>query len=95
MKVSLRKVMKLSILAAIVSIVATLPQLYSTLQTGRLRDHHPYTPILSFLANILLLVHGYQTKDVGVLVLGAWFSLYNAVLVYFKLFRFDNERVDE
>lgn len=95
MKVSLRKVMKLSILAAIVSILATLPQLYSTLQTGLLRDHHPYTPVVAFIANILLLVHGYRTKDLGILVLGAWFSFYNAVLVYFKLLRFDKERVNE
>lgn len=95
MKVSLRRIMKLSILAAIVSIVATLPQLYSTLQTGKLRDHHPYTPVLALIANILLWIHGYRTKDMGVLALGAWFSLYNAVLVYFKLFRLDDERVSE
>lgn len=78
--------MKLSVLAAIVSIVATLPQLYSTLQTGLLRDHHPYTPILAVIANVLLLAHGYQTRDIGIIVLGAWFSFYNAVLVYYKLF---------
>ena len=95
MKVSLRKVMKLSIFAAAVSIVATLPQIYSAFQTGKLRDHHPYSLILSLIANILLWVHGYRTKDLGILVLGAWFSFYNAVLVYFKLLRFDKERVNK
>lgn len=95
MKVSLRRIMKLSIVAAFVSIVATLPQLYSTFQTGKLRDHHPYTPVLALIANVLLLVHGYRTKDMGILVLGAWFSFYNVVLVYFKLFRLDEERVNK
>ena len=85
--------MKLSIVAAILSIVATLPQLYNTLATGLLRDHHPYTPILATLANALLMIHGYRTKDIGIFVIGAWFTFYNSVLVYFKLFRFDQEGI--
>lgn len=95
MKVSLRRIMKLSVLAAVVSIMATLPQLYNAFQTGKLRDHHPYSLVLSLIANLLLLVHGYRTKDMGILVLGAWFSFYNVVLVYFKLFRLDEERVSK
>jgi uncharacterized protein with PQ loop repeat len=87
--------MKLSIVAAVLSIVATLPQLYSTLSTGLLRDHHPYTPILATLANALLMIHGYRTKDTGIFVLGAWFTFYNSVLVYFKLFGFYHERINK
>ena len=77
--------MKLSLLAALLSILATFPQLYRTLKTGLLRDHHEYTMIISLLANILLSIHGYQTKDIGVLVFGLWFAIYNSVLLSFKL----------
>ena len=76
--------MNFSLLAAILSIVATFPQLYKTIQSGLLRDHHPMTPVLAVLANILLAIHGYQKKDMGVLVFGLWFVVFNSVLVYYK-----------
>jgi len=76
--------MNLSLLAAVLSIAATFPQLYKTVQSGLLRDHHPITPIVAVLANILLAAHGYQKKDMGVFVFGLWFVLFNSVLVYYK-----------
>jgi uncharacterized protein with PQ loop repeat len=77
--------MKLSLIAAILSILATFPQLYRTLETGLLRDHHEYTMVLSLLANLLLLIYGYQTKDIGILIIGLWFVMYNSVLLSYKL----------
>lgn len=77
--------MKLSLVAAILSILATLPQLYKTLKTGLLRDHDEYTIVFSFIANILLSIHGYQTKDIGIAIFGVWFTVYNGVLLSFKL----------
>jgi uncharacterized protein with PQ loop repeat len=77
--------MKLSLVAAILSILATFPQLYRTITTGLLRDHHEYTMGIAVLANLLLLIHGYQTKDIGILIFGLWFVMYNGVLLYYKL----------
>jgi uncharacterized protein with PQ loop repeat len=77
--------MNLSLVALVISVIATFPQLYSTLQTGRLRDHHPLTPILALIANAILAVHGYLRKDLGILLLGLWFTLYNAILTYYKI----------
>jgi uncharacterized protein with PQ loop repeat len=79
--------MNLSLIALVISVIATFPQLYSTLQTGRLRDHHPMTAILALIANAILAVHGYLRKDLGILLLGLWFTLYNAVLTYYKVGR--------
>jgi uncharacterized protein with PQ loop repeat len=77
--------MKLSLIAAILSIIATFPQLYRTLETGLLRDNHEYTMVLSLLANVLLSIYGYQTKDIGILIIGLWFVMYNSVLLSYKL----------
>ncbi len=74
--------MNLSIIATVLSVLATFPQLYRTVQSGVLRDLHPTTAKVAIVANILLAAHGYQTKDVGIVLFGAWFALYNAVLLY-------------
>jgi hypothetical protein len=75
--------MNLAIFATIVSIFATLPQLYYTIRTGVLRDFHPVTLGSNILGNLLLVGHGLQQKDVGVMLLGGWFTLYNGVLFSF------------
>ena len=79
--------MKLSLLAAGISILATLPQLYTTLTTGQIRDHHVYTLMMSLLANLLFLAHGYQTRDLGIMLLGGWFSVYTGIMLSVKLTR--------
>ena len=73
--------MNLSIIATILSVLATFPQLYRTIQSGLLRDLHPTTPAVAIVANILLAMHGYQTKDIGIVLFGVWFAFYNAVLL--------------
>lgn len=83
--------MKLSWIALFLSVVATFPQLYSTLRTGLLRDHHPLSPVIALIANLILAIHGYFVKDMGILLLGLWFTLYNGVLVYYKLLRPNKE----
>lgn len=45
------------------------------------------TAILAMIANAILAVHGYLRKDTGILLLGLWFTLYNAVLTYYKIGR--------
>jgi uncharacterized protein with PQ loop repeat len=72
--------MNLAIFATIVSIFATLPQLYYTIRTGVLRDFHPVTLGSNVLGNLLLVGHGLQQNDVGVMLLGGWFTIYNAIL---------------
>lgn len=79
--------MNLSWVALFLSVLATFPQLYSTLKTGLLRDHNPLTTILGFVANSVLALHGYLRKDTGLLLLGLWFAFYNAVLTYYKVGR--------
>jgi hypothetical protein len=72
--------MDLSWVALVLGIAATFPQLYLTLTTGTLRDYHPWTPMISFVGNFFLALHGYNRKDVGLMFFGAWFMFYNAVL---------------
>lgn len=85
--------MNLSWLALALSVVATLPQLFKTISTGLVRDHHIGTMILSAIANLVLCVHGYIERDIGVFLLGLWFTLYNAVLSYYKIR--SGEKADE
>ena len=75
--------MMLSWIAFAFAIVSTLPQLYETLTKGQLRDYHPWTPILAMVGNFFLALHGYYRKDYGLLILGAWFVMYNAVLTQY------------
>jgi len=72
--------MDLSWIALVLAIVATFPQLYLTLSTGTLRDHHPWTPVIAFVGNLFLALHGYYRKDTGLMLFGVWFMFYNAVL---------------
>lgn len=73
--------MNLSVVATILSVLATLPQLYRTIQSGVLRDLHPTTPTVAIVANSILALHGYQTKDIGIVLFGVWFVIYNTVLL--------------
>ena len=73
--------MNLSLVATVLSVLATFPQLYRTVTTKVLRDLHPTTPIVAIVANILLAIHGYQINDVGILLFGSWFAMYNAILL--------------
>lgn len=72
--------MNLSLVATILSVLATLPQLYRTIRAGVLRDFHPTTLGIGVLANILLALHGYRTNDMGIVLFGVWFAIYNGVL---------------
>ncbi len=73
--------MNLSLVATILSVLATLPQLYRTVSTGVLRDFHPTTLGIGIFANILLALHGYRTNDMGIVLFGAWFAVYNGILL--------------
>jgi hypothetical protein len=75
--------MNLSWIAFVFGVVATFPQMYQTLSTGILRDHHPWTPVLALVGNFFLALHGYYRKDYGLMILGAWFMMYNAVLTQY------------
>lgn len=76
--------MNFSWIAFILSVVATLPQLYQTLSTGLVRDHNEWSPIIAIGANFFLALHGYIRKDIGLMVLGGWFIMYNGVIAYYK-----------
>jgi uncharacterized protein with PQ loop repeat len=72
--------MNLSLVATVLSMFATLPQLYRTVSTGVLRDFHPTTLGIGVLANLLLAAHGLRKNDMGIVVFGVWFAVYNGVL---------------
>lgn len=76
--------MNYSWIAVSLSVLATFPQLYKTLATGSVRDYHPWTPAIAVIANFFLALHGYATKDFGLVAFGAWFMLYNSVILYYK-----------
>lgn len=76
--------MNYSWIALALSIIATLPQMYQTLSTGLVRDHNEWSPIIAIGANFFLGLQGYVRNDIGLMVLGGWFIMYNAVLTYYK-----------
>lgn len=76
--------MNLSWIALVLSVLATLPQLYQTISTGLVRDHNEWSPLLAMLANFFLVLHGYVRKDYGLMLFGLWFILFNAVISYYK-----------
>lgn len=76
--------MTYSVIALLLSILATLPQLYQTLTTGLVRDYHEWSPVIAIAANFFIALQGYVRKDVGLMILGVWFIMFNAVLVYYK-----------
>jgi hypothetical protein len=41
--------------------------------------------VLSVITNSLLIVHGYNTADRGILLLGAWFTAYWGILLALKI----------
>ena len=75
--------MNFSWIALVFGVVATFPQMYQTLSTGILRDHHPWTPMIAFVWNFFLALHGYNRKDTGLMLFGLWFMIYNAILTQY------------
>lgn len=75
--------MNLSWIALSLAILATFPQMYLTISTGTLRDYHPWTPILSLIGNFFLALHGYYRKDIALVLFGAWFMMYNSILIHY------------
>ena len=65
----------------VISIAATLPQIYQTRTTGSTGDFNRVNLILNLATNILLAAYGYQKKDWGIFTLGAWFSGYWAFIL--------------
>lgn len=76
--------MNFSWIALLLSVVATLPQLYQTITTGLVRDHNEWSPKIAIFANFFLVLHGYARRDYGLVMFGAWFILFNGVIAYYK-----------
>lgn len=76
--------MNFSWIALLLSLFATLPQLYQTITTGLVRDHNEWSPRIAIVANFFLALHGYTRKDYGLVLFGLWFILFNSVILYYK-----------
>ena len=76
--------MSLSYITFIIFLVATVPQMQQTIQTGDARDLNWLTLTLNVIGNVLLGVHGYNQGDNGILLLGFYFAAYWALLLYYK-----------
>lgn len=83
--VSCQGVMNLSWTALVLSVVATLPQLYQTVLSKSAGDFNEWSPAIAILSNCFIAAHGYNRKDYGILFLGVWFIFYNSVLLSYKL----------
>lgn len=77
--------MNYSWIAVGLSVLATFPQLYKTIATGSVKDYHPWTPALAAMGNLFLALHGYTTRDFGLVAFGGWFVLYNSVIFSYKM----------
>jgi hypothetical protein len=69
----------------VIAMVSTLPQLYQSLTTDKTRDLNTSMIVLSVITNSLLMIHGYNTADRGILLLGAWFTAYWGILLALKM----------
>ncbi len=76
--------MNFSWIALLLSLLATMPQLYQTISTGRVPDHNKWSPKIALVANCFLALHGYVRKDYGLMLFGLWFIVFNGVIIYFK-----------
>jgi uncharacterized protein with PQ loop repeat len=64
----------------VIAFAATLPQLYQAFKTESTGDFNSVNLFLNMIANALLGVHGYITRDNGILALGVWFTIYWSIL---------------
>ena len=69
----------------VIAVASTLPQLYQSLTTDKTRDLNTGMILLSVITNFLLIIHGYNTADRGILLLGAWFTAYWGILLALKM----------
>jgi uncharacterized protein with PQ loop repeat len=69
----------------VIAVVATLPQLYQTLETRKVGDFSLTNLILNDITNILFGIHGYITGDTGLILIGVWFTAYWTLLLGIKL----------
>jgi uncharacterized protein with PQ loop repeat len=69
----------------VIAMASTLPQLYQSLTTDKTRDLNTGMIVLSVITNSLLMIHGYNTADRGILLLGLWFTGYWGILLALKV----------
>jgi hypothetical protein len=69
----------------VISFFATVPQLGKTILSGSTGDFSSSTLSLNIVINLLLAIHGYLTKDWGIMAIGVWYSVFWSVLMGFKL----------
>jgi len=75
----------LTFIILIISFFATVPQLQKTISSGSTGDFSFATLFMNILTNALLGVHGYLTRDMGILAIGAWYFIYWLILIAYKL----------
>lgn len=81
----------LSLIAFFVFLVATLPQVYQTIQTRMTRDLNGLNLLLNLLGNTMLGIHGFYTRDFGLIGIGVYFTFYWSFLIYYKLSEQNNQ----
>ena len=69
----------------VIAVVATIPQLYQTFNTPKMGDFSILNLVLNDATNILLAIYGYLIGDMGIVLLGAWFTIYWSILLSIKL----------
>jgi len=69
----------------VIAVVATIPQLYQTFNTPKMGDFSILNLVLNDATNILLAIYGYLSGDMGIVLLGAWFTIYWSILLSIKL----------
>jgi uncharacterized protein with PQ loop repeat len=68
----------------VIAVVATIPQLYQSLKTGRTVDFSASSLALNVLGNLLLAIHGFTVGDRGLFLIGTWFTIYTGILLGLK-----------
>ncbi len=76
----------LSMLVFMIAFVATIPQLWYTVRTRDTQSFNGWNLFLNLVTNALLAAHGYFTRDVGILALGTWFTLFWLILLTYKVY---------
>jgi uncharacterized protein with PQ loop repeat len=71
--------------ALVISVIATLPQLWQVIQTNEARDFNTTSIVLSLVANTLIGAEAVRRGATATIVLTIWLLAYWAILLWYKL----------
>jgi len=77
--------LNLSMIVFLMAFTSTIPQIWHTIKSGSTGDFNGWNLFLNLVVNILLMLHGVYSSDIGITALGGWFVIYWLILLRYKI----------